>query len=380
MTYHHGVKVSEPITGARALREASTAVIGMSLVGGDADADFFPLNTPVLLTDVRAAIAKAGDEDELPAALEGIADVASPIAVVVRVAEGTGETAAADTIVNIKAGLDKLLSAQSTVGVKPRIIGCPGRDGADVTAHLALTAAKLRGFAYASAMGAGADTVAEAITYRATYEARELMLLYPDFKKSGVTVSAVARALGLRALLDETQGWHKSLSNVPVTGVSGLSLPVSWELQDASTDAGLLNAAQITTIVNAAGGYRFWGSRTCDDTTYLFETSTRTAQVLADTVAAGQLWAIDKPLHPSLARDIVETINAKFRQYVSQGKVLGGEAWFDPSSNSPATLAAGELYIDYDYTEVPPLENLQLRQRRTNKYLLNFAGQVAAFG
>ncbi|EKN6119933.1 phage tail protein, partial [Yersinia enterocolitica] len=40
------------------------------------------------------------------------------------------------------------------------------------------------------------------------------------------------------------------------------------------------------------------------------------------------------------------------------------------------TLKAGKLFIDYDYTPVPPLEDLTLRQRITDKYLVNFAAAV----
>ncbi|EHK3784579.1 phage tail protein, partial [Escherichia coli] len=40
------------------------------------------------------------------------------------------------------------------------------------------------------------------------------------------------------------------------------------------------------------------------------------------------------------------------------------------------TLKAGKLYIDYDYTPVPPLENLTLRQRITDKYLANLVTSV----
>ena len=53
----------------------------------------------------------------------------------------------------------------------------------------------------------------------------------------------MARALGLRAKIDEEVGWHKSLSNYEVNGVTGISKDVYWDLQDPSTDAGVLNAA-----------------------------------------------------------------------------------------------------------------------------------------
>ncbi|MEW7948273.1 phage tail protein, partial [Enterobacter hormaechei subsp. xiangfangensis] len=50
--------------------------------------------------------------------------------------------------------------------------------------------------------------------------------------------------------------------------------------------------------------------------------------------------------------------------------------WYDPESNSVETLKAGKLYIDYDYTPVPPLENLTLRQRITDTYLANLSDSV----
>ena len=40
------------------------------------------------------------------------------------------------------------------------------------------------------------------------------------------------------------------------------------------------------------------------------------------------------------------------------------------------TLAAGKAWIDYDYTPVPPLENLLLQQRITDRYLVDFAKAV----
>jgi phage tail sheath protein FI len=36
------------------------------------------------------------------------------------------------------------------------------------------------------------------------------------------------------------------------------------------------------------------------------------------------------------------------------------------------------VYIDYDYTPVPPLENLMFQQRITDQYLLDFANRVNA--
>ena len=149
-----------------------------------------------------------------------------------------------------------------------------------------------------------------------------------------------------------------------------------WDLQAPGTDADLLNEAGVTTLVRK-DGFRFWGNRCCsDDPLFLFENYTRTAQVLADTMAEAHMWAVDKPVTPTLIKDIVEGIRAKFRELKSNGYIIDGDAWFDEAANSKETLKAGKLYIDYDYTPVPPLENLTLRQRITDKYLVNLAQSV----
>ncbi|HCF5155769.1 TPA: phage tail sheath protein [Pseudomonas aeruginosa] len=384
--YHHGVRVVEINEGTRPIRTVATAVVGMVCTADDADATTFPLNKPVLLTDVLTASGKAGSAGTLARSLDAIADQASPVTVVVRVAEGeTAEETTSNIIGGVTAGgqytgMKALLAAEAQLGVRPRILGVPGLDNLAVTTELAAIAEKMRAFAYANCRGC--ETVSEAIAYRQGFGARELMLIWPDFINWDTTTNAekpaaaVARALGLRAKLDEQVGWHKTLSNVPVAGVSGLSKDIYWDLQNPATDAGLLNAEEVTTLVRR-DGFRFWGSRTCStDPLFAFENYTRTAQVLADTMAEGHFWAVDKPMHASLVRDIVEGINAKFRELVRNGYLIGGECWYDLAANDATTLKAGKLYLDYDYTPVPPLENLLLRQRITDRYLVNFAAGV----
>ena len=390
VTYHHGVRVAEINEGVRALRILSTAVIGLVATASDADSATFPHDTPVLVTNVTASLAKAGKAGTLAASLKAIAAQCNPVIVVVRVPDGAGATAAekaADLMAKVigtvtaegkKTGLQALLAAPSQLGgVKPRIIGAPGLDGDEAVAtEMAAVARKLRAMAYADVP---ADTVAEALAYRKKFGDRELMLLWPAWKrfdadaKQVVNAPAAAFALGLRARIDQETGWHKTLSNVAVSGVVGTSKDVHFDLQSPDTDAGLLNAAGITTLISQ-NGYRFWGSRTCsDDELFAFESSTRTAQVLADVMAEGHLWAVDKPMHPHLAKDIIEGINARLRTLKAEGYLLGGSAWLDVTVNETASLKVGKLTIDYDYTPVPPLEDLTLRQRITDRYFSDFA-------
>ncbi|PHM68316.1 phage tail sheath protein [Xenorhabdus sp. KJ12.1] len=384
--YHHGVRVQEINEGTRTITTVSTAIVGMVCTGPDADAKTFPLNTPVLLTDVMSASGKAGQKGTLSASLKAIAAQALPVTVVVRVEEGESEEATISNIIGgvteagKKTGMQALLAAQSQLGVKPRILGVPGLDSKAVAAELASVAQKLKAMAYVSAYGC--KNISEVIKYRDNFNQRELMLIWPDFlswdtvTNSESIAFATARALGLRAKIDEETGWHKTLSNVGVNGVTGLSADVFWDLQDTATDADLLNKSGVTTLIRK-NGFRFWGSRTCaDDPLFQFESYTRTAQVLADTMADAHMWAIDKPLTPSLVRDIIEGINAKFRELKAGGYIIDGRCWYDDKINDKDTLKAGKLTIDYDYTPVPPLENMMLRQRITDSYLMDFAKSI----
>ena len=383
--YHHGVRVIEINGGIRPIRTIAIAVIGIVCTAEDADATLFPLDRPVLITDVLGAIGKAGTSGTLAPTLQAIADQANAITVVVRVAAGAEDSQTTTNVIGKQdgasyTGMQALLVAEAQVGVRPRILGAPGLDTQPVTAALAIIAKKLRAMAYVSC--AASASVTEAIAYREQFAQRELMLIYPDFVAFNTTDSstgmafATARALGLRAMLDQQHGWHKSISNVAVAGVTGISRDVHWDLQDPATDAGLLNAADITTLINS-NGYKFWGSRTCsDDPLFAFETATRSAQILADTIAEAQLVYIDKPLHPSLVKDMLESINAKFRELVAAGYLLGASAWYDEAANQASQLQDGKLAIDYDYTPVPPLENLLLNQRITARYFADFPARI----
>lgn len=386
MTFQHGISVTEVASAARSLAVVATGVIGLVATGPAADAATFPLDTRVKIAPsaIIDAIGKAGATGTLKAALQAIAThVRTPI-VLIRVAPGVDEEA---TDANVIAGIQMLRGAEAQLGLKPRILGAPGLDTQDVAATIATVAKDLRAFAYARCHGE--DTAAR-IAYRENFDQRELMLLYPDFLvESGtdiVSSPSVAHAMGMRARIDQEHGWNKTLSNVPVEGVVGIAEDVGFDFQSVDTEANQLNEAGITTIVPINGSLRFWGNRTCADPEsdtgkdFVFESATRTAQFLADTCALGMIWAIDKPLTPGLARDIIEQINELFRKLSRPGsgqRILGGEAWFDADANPLENLKAGKLLIRYKFMDTPPLEHLDLRQEKTDEYLGNFAELVA---
>lgn len=121
--YHHGVRVVEVNEGTRSITTVSTAIVGMVCTGDDADAKMFPLNKPVLITDVLTASGKAGESGTLARSLDAIADQAKPVTIVVRVPQGETEDETTTNIIGAvtaegkKTGMKALLSAQSQLGV-----------------------------------------------------------------------------------------------------------------------------------------------------------------------------------------------------------------------------------------------------------------------
>lgn len=382
----HGVKIIEVSAGATTLAVAATAIWGIVATAAQADAEVFPLNKPVLVTDIDAAIIAAGPEGTLAKSLKAIGDQARAVGVVIRVADGVGgnpEDQHTSLIANVigggaageRTGLQAMLDAESVLGVRPRILAIPGIKDQTVGTALGMVAARLNAVAYFEA--GPVRTVTAAAAFRANFTQRELFLIFGDFqapdpftKVVGPTY-ATAVAVGLRARIDQEVGFHKTISNVAVAGVTGIDTIVSWDLQDENTEAGLLNGADITCLIRR-NGFRFWGNRGCaDDPRFTFESAVRTNQVLRDTIADGLFPYIDRPLTPALARDIVESINALFRRLKSSGQIIGAEAYLT-DDNTPSQLAGGKLRLGYRFTPVAPLEDLGLESLITDEYYADF--------
>ncbi|WP_272528532.1 phage tail sheath subtilisin-like domain-containing protein [Providencia sp. PROV226] len=388
MTYHHGVEVKETTKLTTLIRDLNTSTIGVVCTGDDADESLFPLDTPVLITRINNVLGKAGKTGTLYKTLKAISDQCSPKVVVIRVADAAnvkpenGETKTQDQLVIGGNGADgrytgmyAWLTAKAKVDEQPRILIAPWLDTKPVALQMAIFAEKLKAFAYVSANGC--VTISEAKEYRKDFSQREVMVIYPDYlgfnteTGKNEVIAAPAIAAGLRARIDDEQGWHKSLSNVPVNGVLGISADVYWSLQDKDTDSNDLNEKGITTLIKYQG-YRFWGNRTCDEDIYVFEVYTRTAQILAEIIAEAHFAYVDKPLTPSLIKDVIDGIQKKGDQLVTQGRLLGFNCWYDPAANPTTQLRDGHAIIKYKYTPVPPLERLGLEQTFTDEYFAVF--------
>ncbi|EMN7813030.1 phage tail sheath subtilisin-like domain-containing protein [Escherichia coli] len=389
----HGVRVTENTDLVTAINDVDSSVIGIVAVADDADTGQFPLNKPVLITRVSSVLGKAGKAGTLYKALKAISDQVSTRVIVVRVeaAKEGAENKTQDQLVigtteedGSYSGMQALLVAEQMegIGCRPRILAAPGLESDAVTAALVTVAGKMRAFAYSGCPGCTKPS--DAIAFRKKISGREIMLLWPDFiafnpvSGKNETFPAAAYACGLRARLDHEQGWHRSLSNMPVKNVLGVSASVSWSLQDENSDANTLNNSEVTTLIHQGdGSLRFWGNRTPETAEYIFEVYTRTAQQLADTIAEAQLQIVDSPLTPANAKDAVSAIKAKLDALVTAGKLIGAECWFDIVDNNTTSLRQGIVRIRYKYTPVPPMECMELYQTFTDEF---FGSAFASLG
>lgn len=385
---HHGITANEYTEGVRSISDISTAIIGMVCTAEDADAKVFPLNTPIFATSAYDLLAKAGTKGTLAKSIDAIVDQADAQVVIVRVNDSKNtEELKANVIGTAEGGnytgLKALRRAKAVTGFTPKILGCPELDSQDVLTELVGVAQATRAFAYGSA--GGNPDITEVGNYRKNFGQRELMLIDNEFMafdpatKKTETAATIARVLGARAKLDKNVGWHKSISNTEINGVSGLKFARSFDLLDKNCDANTLNNKDVTTLIRE-DGFRVWGNRTCtNDSMMAFEVATRTAQIIQETIASAFMWALDKPMHPSLMEDIIMAINAKLAQYVNKGFILGARVFIDKTLNTSETVQAGQFTISYEFTWVPPLENMVFNQHVTDTFFVNLVDKVITF-
>lgn len=339
----------------------------LQLSGGEDEP--FPLNTPVAIVGTTM-LSRLGDKGTLKPALLEINDQRNALTVVVRVSEAGQENAQRAAVL---AGAGALSSAKSETTYQPRIVIAPGFSEDDAVGKaLETVAAKLRAVAYVDC--ASGATLQEVVQRRQSYGART-ELLRPRVQVSNTAGQLVYRpysafAAGLRARIDYEKGWWWSKSNQDVYNMLGVEQIDEFIPGDENCEANLLNMQNVSTLIRRAG-FKHWGNRLCaTDPQWRFESVRRTADVIEDSIQETMLEYVDRPLDRENADDIIGTINAYLRQLVGLGAIFGGRAWLDEELNTAESLAAGVLYINYDFGPKSPTELISLRVRVNNSYAL----------
>lgn len=377
--YIHGVRVVESDDGARPIKTASSAVIGIVGTAPDADALDFPLNTPVLIAGSRKEAASLGDEGTLPQAMDSILDQVDAVVVVIRVDENVD---ADETMANVIGGVDPVtgdytgmqawLSAASQVGFQPRILIAPGFSSKQAVAtEMIALADKMRAYTYLD----GPNTNdADAQAYVANFGAKRAEVIDPWVRAfdvlsaSEVTRPGSAVAAGLRAKTDLEKGFWWSSSNQTINGILGTTRPVDFKMGEPTSRANLLNENHVTTIIRE-DGFRMWGSRTTNttDPVWAFGSVVRTGDLIADSIQDGLFWAIDRPINAKFLEDVALSVNNYIRYLVKIGALIGGECWVS-NTNSPDQMTQGKVFFEYDYTAPAPAEQIGITAINVSDY------------
>jgi phage tail sheath protein FI len=379
----HGVEVSEITSGPRTIRTTKSSVIGLIGTAPDADNTVFPLNKPVLIVGSRREAAKLGTTGTLPMAINGIFDQIGAMVIVIRVEEGADE---AETIANIIGGVDAqtgdykgvqaFLSAESIVHAAPRILIAPGfthqrpnNQANPVISSMLVIADRLRAVIIADGPNTNDQ---DAITWRNDFGNARVYVVEPwvkIFTGHEEVVPPSPYIAGLIARSDNENGFWWSPSNQEIYGIVGTARPVDFTLGDANCRANFLNENEVTTIIRQEG-YRLWGNRSCSsDPKWAFLSVRRTADLINDSLLRAHLWAVDRNITRTYLDDVVESVNSYLAHLKALGAILGGQCYPDPELNTPANIAQGKVYFDFDFTPPYPAERIVFRSHLINDYI-----------
>lgn len=250
-----------------------------------------------------------------------------------------------------------------------------------VAKALEAVAERLRAVAFLDAPRQG--TYADAIAYRGDFNSQRVMILYPGVLVwDTVTSDYVAQpsspyAAGIQARVDETDGFWHSFSNREILNIGGSAVPIDWAMSDPDSEANMLNAAQITTIIHD-DGFRFWGVRgTGSDPLWAHMSVRRTADMIYESLEKAHRDAMDKPFSYALLDFISGSVQHYLDLMRSRSALIGGKCWIDATVNTRQTFAAGELTVDFDLEPPALLEHLIFRARRNTDYYSDFVQEFA---
>ncbi|RDD35490.1 Phage tail sheath protein [Wolbachia endosymbiont of Cylisticus convexus] len=379
----HGVNVIEVTSGAKAVRTAKSSVIGVIGTASEADEQKFPLNKPVLIAGSLKEAARLGKSGSLPSAVNGIFSQIGATVVVIRVKESENSDSKlkeSETIQNIIGGVDKetgeyqgieaFLSSESIVHVLPRILIAPQfthqlPEDAVVTALIPI-AEKLRSIIVADGPNTNDE---EAIKWRKSVGSPRVYVVDPwvkVFNEKEKILPASPFVAGLIAKIDNEHGFWWSPSNQEINGIVGTARPIDFTLGNTNCRANHLNENEVTTIIHQ-NGYRLWGNRTCsNDSKWAFLSVRRTADLINDSLLRAHLWAVDRNITKTYIDDVIEGVNSYLANLKAQGAIISGKCYATSELNTPANIASGKVYFDFEFTPPYPAEQIIFRSHLVN--------------
>ncbi|MCK9549639.1 hypothetical protein [Aquamicrobium sp.] len=392
LTYQHGTRVNRVPEGTvsfEILDQTPVAILGTAPA---ADAAKFPLDTPVGITGDLAQIEALGLTGTLADSLNGLVTAAGgrfiPKTCIVRIEQGDEIE---DTLANAvgaagsMTGLHAFKGVASELGFKPKIYMAPGltgqRPGDAANPVVAGLVPFLERQRARMLVGIGGATKEAALAWRDDVSSLAIDLIDPMVLVPGADGLPVARpaepyvaGLGCKIIRDgdpnskKPAGFWVSWSNAVIGGIVGTERPITFDYTDPDTESHLLNENRINTIVRD-GGYRYWGGLSASsDDDWMFSSVVRTRFAIEEMIARDFAPIVDAPMNAPAVVEAIVSLDEKLGDMRQAGAIIDGRAFFLPAENSNGQLRRGQLRIEFDAEETPPIHGLTVGSRRNKKY------------
>lgn len=214
-------------------------------------------------------------------------------------------------------------------------------------------------------------TDAAAIQLNDDFGSDRIYVVDPWVLRNGEATPASSAVAGLINRVDNERGFWWSPSNNELNGIEGTARAIDFTLGDYTSRANLLNEQKIATIIREQG-FRLWGNRTLSsEPLYAFLSVRRTADMINESILRGHLWAVDRCITATYLEEVMESVREYLRSLKARGAILGGDVWVDPELNTPASIANGQVFFDFEFTPPYPAERVTFRSHLVNSYVVD---------
>lgn len=280
-----------------------------------------------------------------------------------------------DYTTDLVAGLEKILTIDDTLGMKPNIILVPGYSHLEAVMNKMLAvAAKLEGFAVIDIVAADRQA---ALTARASgvfnITNQEGVLCYPQVYRYNEN-EGTNDLIGLsvywamaKAIRDGEAGYWISPSNTELDGIVGLNAEITSSLTDPAADTNLLNGQGIVTVFRKSGmGTRLWGNWTAafpsKQTTECMIAPRAVRMAIRETLVKASITYMDKNATGVMVDNVTGDVNAFMRDLIGQGALADGKCSYDPERNPSTLLAQGRMRFSFCVKFNPSLERITFEE------------------
>lgn len=370
--YLHGVEHFYLENGNKPIEVLAASVIGLVATADDVDPLVFPLNVPTLVNSDKF-IAKAGTTGTLRGALSDIYRQSGALVVVVRVpeedvqADQVGEIIGGiDNETSIKTGLNALLSAESLLGLVPRLIIVPEFSHLDgVGPAMELVAKKLNGIAIIDGSGSGFSAVINEVkAFDEVYFVNCGVTVFDDLAGTYVDRFASATVAGHIVRVDSDEGYWNSPSNRKMYGIKKTVQLIDYVAKDANSLANLYNAQNVSVIINKKGGFYLWGNKLANGDLLPHQ---RVRYIVGDSIVEAHQYAVDRNITKQYVESVKNRVNGLIRRLVNRQVISGGECWVDKELNI-SSIGTNQVFWDYDLGLYDVAERMTFRQHINNTY------------